>query len=82
VLPDDVKHCRFAVRDRDVYNMSELGQFDKKSLTEAVMCCREKENFHSALPWNRSTRKASPNASCGARWTGRIARIVTQPVLS
>jgi hypothetical protein len=37
VLPDGVKHRRFADGERDVDNMSELGQFDKKSLAETVM---------------------------------------------
>ena len=37
VAPDDVKHCRIAVGDRDVDNVSELGQLNKESLAKAVM---------------------------------------------
>src|SRR6478736_4842077 len=49
VLPDGVKHRRFADGERDVDNMSELGQFDKKSLAETVMRCGEKKYFHPSL---------------------------------
>src|SRR6476661_3024163 len=49
VLPDGIKHRRFADGERDVDNMSELRQFDKKSLAETVMRCGEKKYFHPSL---------------------------------
>src|SRR4029077_18637613 len=49
VLPDGVKHRRFADGERDVDNMSEISQFDRQSLAETVMRCGEKKYFHRSL---------------------------------
>ena len=46
VLPDGVKHRGFADGERDVDNMSELGQFDEEPLAETVMRRGEKKYFH------------------------------------
>src|SRR5882762_4535779 len=80
VLSDGVKHYRFADSERRVDNMSALGQFDQKPLTEAIMRCGEKKYFHQSLPLNRSmwkrrvTHHAENTGRSGSPERGAIRR--------
>src|SRR6476469_549003 len=77
VLPNGVKHRRIADGERDVDNMSELGQFDKKSLAETVMRCGEKKYLHRLL-----RARCRNGAKPGVGGTLMMSRILPPPFLN